>query len=499
MFLCLYVYMFIYFLNFIKQLYNRMLKIFLISTFFYINQSFLFNNNKFNIFHNNIYNNIYNKFNIKKIINEEYKDIKELVQYNLSNEDYEIIKNINGFFGLIGPNVNLSKSNSIYDLFNGNGIIQGLFMKNGELTFIKHYIKTDKFLYEESFNNLTKNNPLGFIFTILSYIKILPNMFGTANTALLNINNNIYALFERDIPYHIDIDFNNKDVKTIKKYKIKDINYFSAHSKFNNNIIETIECDVINKNIKYYELDQNFTILKKIIIKTNYIAFAHDFYSTSNKIIIIDSPFIYDFKNIFKKNIPILFDNKKETFIHILDKEDSITKTYKLNKSFYIFHYADYIETDENIEIYTTIYDKIDFIDYDIKCALYKIIINKKTDEIKLVKIDDLNNYNIDFPVKFNNNIIFTHSDTKKKLINGFIITHNFKIIKKIFFKNKIICGEPSIININKIPYLLSFTFSDKNNYITLINLENYYIIDIPIQTNLTIGFHSIFVNNSFS
>ena len=471
-----------------------MLKIFLISIFFYINQSFLFNNKFNNIFNNNI---LYSSLNIKKIINEEYKDIKEIVKYNLSDKDYEVIKNINGFYGLVGPNVNLSKSNSIYDLFNGNGIIQGLFMENGELTFIKHYIKTDKFLYEESFNNLIKNNPLSFIYIILSYIKILPNMFGTANTALLNVNNNIYALFERDIPYHIDIDFKNKDVKTIKKYEIKDINHFSAHSKYNNNIIETIECDVINKNVKYYELDQNFTILKKVIIKTNYVAFAHDFYSTNDKIIIIDSPFIYDFNHIFQKNIPILFDNKKETFIHILDKKDLRIKTYKLNKSFYIFHYADYIENDENIEIYTTIYDKIDFMDYDIKCNLYKIIINKRTNDIKLVKMNDLNNYNIDFPVKFNNNIIFTHSDNKKKLINGFIITHNFKIIKKIFFNNKIICGEPRIININKIPYLLCFTFSDKNNYMTLINLENYDMIDILLKTNLTIGFHSIFINNT--
>jgi C1A family cysteine protease len=38
---------------------------------------------------------------------------------------------------------------------------------------------------------------------------LLPNIIGRANTALININKNVYALFEGDNPYLLNIDFEN--------------------------------------------------------------------------------------------------------------------------------------------------------------------------------------------------------------------------------------------------------------------------------------------------
>ena len=41
---------------------------------------------------------------------------------------------------------------------------------------------------------------------VIRYMGMFPNVFGLANTAFLNTNNNTYALYERDKPYLIDID-----------------------------------------------------------------------------------------------------------------------------------------------------------------------------------------------------------------------------------------------------------------------------------------------------
>ena len=50
---------------------------------------------------------------------------------------------IHGFYGLIGPDVDTAKTESLYDLFTGNGVIQGVFFEDGKITFVKHHIRTE--------------------------------------------------------------------------------------------------------------------------------------------------------------------------------------------------------------------------------------------------------------------------------------------------------------------------------------------------------------------
>ena len=50
---------------------------------------------------------------------------------------------------MIGPNVEIKKVKSLFDLFTGDGMIQGLFFDNGNITFVKKMIRTEKLLYEE--------------------------------------------------------------------------------------------------------------------------------------------------------------------------------------------------------------------------------------------------------------------------------------------------------------------------------------------------------------
>ena len=58
------------------------------------------------------------------------------------------MKNINGFYGLLGPRIGYEKAGSLYELFLSDGIIQGVFFQNGNLTFIKHLIRTEKVKFE---------------------------------------------------------------------------------------------------------------------------------------------------------------------------------------------------------------------------------------------------------------------------------------------------------------------------------------------------------------
>jgi hypothetical protein len=432
------------------------------------------------------------KFGNKIVIKdrEYHKEIKYKLPYYKQN----IVNKINGFYGLIGPDVNITTVNNLFDLFVGDGTIQGVFFDNGNVTFVKHLVRTDKVLYEEQNGKIPKNNFFKLLFSMFSKIGLLPDVMGLANTALLKVNNKYYALYERDKPYLLDIDFQNKYIKTISKQEVKNVDHISGHSKYINNIIETIDYDVLTNTVKYYQLNEKFETVKSKNIKTNYMPIVHDFMVTRDKLVIMDSPLCIDKTNMFKKSLPVLLDNKKYTFIHIYDKTSNIIESYNTTNSFYMFHYADYIETSKTIEIYGSLYDELDFSNLNVKGNYRKIKIDKCTNEVTIEKNKLLEKYNLDFPIKYDNKIVFRN--IHNMTINGFVIVENMKLIKEIIFDDLFICGEPALLKIEGIPYIVFFGFSKQKNAIYLINLYNYQYIEILIPMELNIGFHSIFIPN---
>lgn len=426
-------------------------------------------------------------------INIKDKECKKQIQYKLPIHKQRIINNIDGFYGLIGPDVNISTINNLFDLFIGDGNIQGVFLDNGNITFVKHFVRTDKLLYEETNGKIPNNNFLKFLFTIFSKFGILPDIMGLANTALLNIKQKCYALYERDKPYLLNINFENKEITTISKQDVKFIDHISGHTKYINNAIETIDYDILTNSVNYYKLTENFEKIKSKRIKTNFMPVVHDFIIQKDKLIIIDSPLCIDTNNILKKTIPVLLDKKQKTYIHIYNTINNTINTYITNDSFYMFHYADYIETNNSIEIYGSLYDELDFSNLNVKGNYRKILINKKTNDIIIEKNKELEKYDLDFPIKYDNKIIFRN--IYNNTINGFVIVDKMKILKKILFKDLFICGEPALFYIDKTPYIIFFGFSKTKNNIFFINLHNYLQIEIPIPIQLNIGFHSIFLN----
>lgn len=433
-------------------------------------------------------------------IKADSKNLNSNIDYKLSISDKNIISKINGFYGLIGPNINKTSIKTLYDLFTGDGIVQGLFFDNGNLTFINHLIKTDKLVYEDKNGKVPQNILLIFFFMIMNKLNLLPNLMGMANTALLNVENKMYALFERDYPYLLDINFKNKTLNTLNKVKLESISHFSAHSKYDNEnkVIESIDYNVLQNSISYYAMNSDFKIINSTKVFTKYIPIIHDFVNLPNKVIFIDSPIELDITSISK--MPVRMNESKDTRIIIINKNDFSKKVINVNNSFYVFHYGDFYENENFIEIYAPLYDSLDFGELNLFGKYRRLVINKENYECKIDINEELENYNLDFPLKYENKVILRNIKDNK--INGFIITQGLKIKKKIFFENKYLCGEPSIINIsngNMIKYYLISLYYDNNNYgyFMLIDLKTYKKIEIPLNKELNIGFHSIFVNKN--
>ena len=58
-------------------------------------------------------------------------------------------KEIDGFYGMIGPDIERKNTKSLMDLFMGNGIIQGVFIENGTITYVKKEVETERNMKKE--------------------------------------------------------------------------------------------------------------------------------------------------------------------------------------------------------------------------------------------------------------------------------------------------------------------------------------------------------------
>jgi carotenoid cleavage dioxygenase-like enzyme len=412
---------------------------------------------------------------------------KKIILSDFSDES--ILSKINGFYGLIGPKIDIKKTNSLIDFFMGNGMIQGIFFDNGNLTFINTAVLTDKKIMENNWKSFA-------IFKDVPSFE-LPNMMGVANTAFFTLQEKVYALFERDVPYEIDVDFQNKKIDTIGKRKIDDISHFSAHPKkrFSNahSYIETIDYDVIRKKTTIYQLDNDFRILSSIIIPMKYRPIIHDFISTPNSIVLLNSPFKIHLS--FPPSFPL--DSSKSSIFYLFERNTGKIIRYYSDSPLYIFHYADIYETENELEIYAPVYDSLDFLKLSLNGKYRKIILDKKSKKVSFIKNPELEELNLELPVVFfhdnKNKIILRYIENERNI--GFIICHKLDVLTKIPFIDRCICGEPSIVVIEDMSYLLFFTMDDsENGYFNILDLTTEKNIEISLKERINIGFHSLFL-----
>jgi hypothetical protein len=225
-----------------------------------------------------------------------------------------------------------------------------------------------------------------------------------------------------------------------------------------------------------------------------YLPIVHDFVKTENNVIILDSPIVIDSVNFFKKTMPVMIDCEKPTFINVIQRSTMKHQQYKAKEGFYIFHYADYKESDKTIEIYASLYNSLDFSTLNIHGKYRKIVINKETKEVYIIRNPDLEKLNLEFPIKIEGDgrVILRH--IKNRHASGLVICRDLDIVKRLEFGDKCISGEPAIHFIDKVPYLFTFAFSNNTGYLIMINMDTYEEIEIPIGEPMSIGFHSIFV-----
>jgi carotenoid cleavage dioxygenase-like enzyme len=417
------------------------------------------------------------------------------IDYKLPAHQQKVIDKINGMYGIIGPDIDIKKVNTIYDLFIGDGCIQSIFFEHGELTYVKKFIRTEKLVYEEECGRIPKGILHSLLFMMLKQMNLFPNVLGLANTALLNVKNKVFALYERDQPYLLDIDLDSKSIETIKKVDIGTMDTFSAHSKYTDRI-ESIDYHIFSNIVTYNELYENFTSRLQKEIKMEYLPVIHDFYSDIRKVVLVDSPLFIDLTQIFTRAMPVTLCKHSPTVVHVFNKTTLSIEKYYSEESFYLFHYADCVEDDRTITIYASLYDELDFSELNIRGKYRKIVMDKETKNVNIIRDPVLENMDIEFPIRFLDKVVFRSIENKRT--NGFVVCKGMDIVKKITFEDRFISGEPAIVFLDQVPYLIAFAFNEKfdsTSFLLVIDMNTYEIIEIPISESLSLGFHSIFLH----
>ena len=421
------------------------------------------------------------------------------VRTTLKTKD-PIFNKLGGFYGLIGPDVDTSNVRTLYELFTGDGLVQGVFIDKGNITFVKHFVRTEKLLFESIHGRFSKNIMMTPLYVLLNKLGCLPNVLGLANTAFLDLlqstdtGRHMFALFERDHPYQLYVDFENQKVSTIKKKSIPGIAHFSGHSKIIDYTIHTIDYDVVTNKLYYIRLNRIFGELSKAAIQMNYIPLIHDFaiIPKTNGVVFIDAPFSWDLKKAFTQ-IPVVFDATKPTYICLYDPITKMNRRIVSKDSFYIFHYADVVEHCGAIDIYAPLYDHVDFSSLDISGKYRKIRV-LPSGKVVIKKSPALERMNLDFPQKWGSYVILR--EIQDKCIVGFVVCKGLDIIRRIRLPHgRKFCGEPAVVEIDGSPYLVGLAYDEKQlGYFTIIGIFTDKYAEQDVASSLTIGFHSIYL-----
>ena len=478
----------------------------------------------------NRFNGKYRQFYLK----DKFQPVLEEKTVFIKHENNLFNQLNNSFYAQIGSNPKHVKDED-YHWFDGDGMIHGLFIKEGHMMYQNRWVQTKRLQVEDKWKKkiylylgeLKGLNGLVQIFkySMLELLGFVPRTSGTANTAFMNWNNKIYALHEGDMPYELNIDYKNYNISTIKRLNYNSVFSTTAHPIANEKkghlyLYGYNNYDFNNGKFIFNVFDKQMNLLNQKNISLINNGMIHDVGYINNYMIIPDMPLKYDINRIFKEKLPIYFDKEKgETRFGVLNIKKETVKWYNFKDNFFIFHFAKVRKTSHKFIIYACVMEELfveDFIDVNNinnkekelrgKLRLKEIhldIYRNKTNIVTNPFIEDLNigfSYNLDFPVQsklHESKIYMSIFNAKTGYISGYILidTNNFQYKKPEVF---LFCNEthgncePQVVIIDENEYLLTFTNDNSTPYISLVDIKNNNLTSVPIPTRIPPGFHSI-------
>ena len=472
----------------------------------------------------------YNKF----LIENRFRPVQEEKTIKIKHNN-QLFTNLNNkIYAQIGSNPKFISNFQSYTWLDGDGMIHAVCFNKSSLTYHNKWIETRKINFENKMNRKIFMNIGNFydyngifnfiIFSIKTFLKMIPPVKGTANTALFKSKNRIFALYEGDMPYELEFTENPFNVITKSYMELENITSLTAHplidKKRNLNYIYTYNnydwkdgkliFNVFNEDMKFIS-QKNISLINNGII--------HSITNTEDKIIVADMPMKFSLFNLLNFEQPLYFDKEGITRFGIFDIDKmNDPEWYYFDENFFIFHFAKSFETETEYIIYACLNKDLNMktiMKFEEKkkkqkredSILREIRINKKTKKTS-IKYNRYLEYieNIEFPYFLDfpqpsivdENILYACIfDAEKAYIRG-VLKINIKDFRNtkpdifLFPENTFGTAEFQPVKINNKEYLMGFIDKENQHSISLINIKKKKIESIDIPARIPPGFHSI-------
>ena len=481
------------------------------------------------------------KFKKQFYLKDKFFPVFDEKTINIPHNNKLFNKLENSFFAQIGSNPKYTNDED-YHWFDGDGMIHGALFNNSMITYQNRWIQTKRLQTENKwkkkmylyFGELKGINGILQIlkFSFMTVLGFLPQSKGTANTAMLNWKNRIFALHEGDLPYELNISYDKLNISTIGRFN----NYKNLYSTTAHPIIDKKRdllylygynnYDFLEGIFIFNSFDKDMKLIdhKNISLLNN--GMTHDVGFTGSHIIIPDMPLKYDLNRIIHEKYPLYFDKENGKTRFGLFNIDTLEEPvwYYFKENFFIFHFSKVFRKNNEYIIYACVMDNLfmeDFVELenmhndkhiirgDIR--LKEIRLNTLTNETRIIENKYLENldvdfyYNLDFPIhsKENSKYVYcTIFNSATGYIKGYtrtdIHSNDFENTKpKVYLFDNEVYGnsEPQVVVIKDKEYLLSFTYDNSSSYISLIDVDNKEMESLEIPTRIPPGFHSIYFN----
>jgi len=257
---------------------------------------------------------------------------------------------LNGTYLRNGPNPRYAPSGA-YHWFDGDGMIHGVSIEDGQASYCNRFIATEGFLHEGSQGRSLWSGLTGYpnIRQILFPPKGLRTK-NVANTALVWHSGRLLALWEVGEPHEIQFP----GLKTIGTFDSGlPIKAFTAHPK-----IDPISGEMLffgmqlgpRPRLHYGVADRQGKLTHAAQITLTDNVFMHDFAITENYTIFMDLPYVFSLKSMVTKGRPFSFNAARPSRFGIMPRYgDSNQITWFEDAPCYIYHTMNAFELCNNV------------------------------------------------------------------------------------------------------------------------------------------------------
>ncbi len=271
-----------------------------------------------------------------------------------TERDLEIIgripEDLRGNFLRIGPNPQFVPDVARYHWFDGDGMLHGVEFRDGQVTYRNRYIKTDGYLKERAKGTWIWKGLNSMMAGEMPTEPGIPPSKNAANTALVEHNGTLYALWEGGDPHAVSLP----DLETIGRVdfagKLK--HAFTAHPKVDAQTGEmmTFGYSPFPPHVMYSVVDPSGNIVHTTPVTIPKGVMMHDCAITRRYTLFLDMPLTFDIARAMQGGKAMAWEPENGTRIGVMPRMggDKDIKWFNVATGF-VFHTANAWEDGDDV------------------------------------------------------------------------------------------------------------------------------------------------------